>query len=132
MSLRLIALSALLGFATACGGSSYSSPASPTPSPTPSAPPPSGGPAASVVIPVGAAALANRAFVPDDVNIAAGTTVTWMNTDSVSHTSTSDGSGWNSGSLAPGRQFSFTFETAGTFPYHCAIHPGMIGTVVVR
>ena len=81
---------------------------------------------------MGAEALANRAFVPGDVSIAAGTTVTWMNTDAVSHTSTSDGQGWNSGSLAPGRQFSFTFQTAGAFPYHCAIHPGMVARVVVR
>jgi len=81
---------------------------------------------------VGAAALANRAFVPDDLNIAVGTTVTWMNTDSTAHTSTSDASGWNSGVVAPGAQFSFAFQTAGTFPYHCSIHPGMVGTVVVR
>jgi plastocyanin len=70
--------------------------------------------------------------MPDDVNVAVGATVTWMNTDSVSHTSTSDASGWNSGVLAPGAQFSFAFQTAGTFRYHCAIHPGMIGTVIVH
>jgi plastocyanin len=34
--------------------------------------------------------------------------------------------------MAAGRQFSFTFTRAGTFSYHCAIHPGMVGTVVVR
>jgi plastocyanin len=70
--------------------------------------------------------------MPDDVNVAVGATVTWMNTDSVSHTSTSDASGWNSGIVAPGGQFSFAFQTAGTFRYHCAIHPGMIGTVIVH
>jgi plastocyanin len=58
--------------------------------------------------------------------------VTWVNTDTVSHTSTSNASGWDSGIIAPGRQFSSTFTTTGTFPYHCAIHPGMVGTVVVR
>jgi plastocyanin len=66
------------------------------------------------------------------VNVTAGTTVTWMNTDSVSHTSTSDASGWDSGIVRPGGQFSVPFQTAGTFKYHCAIHPGMVGTVVVR
>jgi plastocyanin len=81
---------------------------------------------------VGASTLGNRAYTPDDLEIAVGTTVTWTNTDSVDHTSTSDGSGWNSGSIAPGGQFSFAFQSAGTFSYHCAIHPGMIGTVVVR
>jgi plastocyanin len=61
-----------------------------------------------------------------------GTRVTWRNTDSISHTSTSNATGWNSGIIAPGREFSFSFQTAGRFPYHCAIHPDMVGTVVVR
>jgi len=85
-----------------------------------------------VAIPAGAATLTNRAYTPDELNVAVGTTVTWMNADSVSHTSTSDATGWNSGIVAPGGQFSFAFQTAGTFPYHCSIHPGMVGTVVVR
>jgi plastocyanin len=34
--------------------------------------------------------------------------------------------------VPPGGEFSFTFKTAGTFPYHCAIHPGMVGRVVAR
>jgi plastocyanin len=34
--------------------------------------------------------------------------------------------------VAPGGQFSLTLPTAGTFRYHCTIHPGMVGTVVVR
>jgi len=127
LSFRLAVVSAILVFAIACGDYSPS-PASPTPTPSPTP----GGPSSSVVIPVGAESLGNRAFVPDDLNITVGTTVTWMNTDSTSHTSTSDGAGWNSGTVAPGRQFSFAFQTAGTFPYHCAIHPGMVGTVVVR
>ena len=129
-SLRLAVVLTILVSAMACG-SDYSSPPS-SPSPTPTPEPAPGAPSSSVVIPVGAESLGNRAFIPADLNIAVGTTVTWMNTDSISHTSTSDGTGWNSGTLAPGRQFSFAFQAAGTFPYHCAIHPGMIGTVVVR
>jgi plastocyanin len=70
--------------------------------------------------------------MPDNLEVAVGSTVTWTNTDSVSHTSTSDRSGWDSGIIAPGRQFSRTYETAGTFSYHCAIHPGMVGTITVR
>jgi plastocyanin len=70
--------------------------------------------------------------MPDELDIAVGTTVTWTNTASEAHTSTSNGSGWNSGTIAPGQGFSFTFQTAGTFAYHCAIHPGMVGSVVVR
>jgi plastocyanin len=81
---------------------------------------------------MGAEALGNRAYVPAELNVAVGSTVTWVNADSVSHTSTSDVSGWDSGIVAPRGQFSTGFQTAGTFRYHCAIHPGMVGTVVVR
>jgi plastocyanin len=76
--------------------------------------------------------LTNTAFAPDSVDVAAGATVTWTNTDNVAHTSTSDASGWDSGIVAPGGQFSVTLPSAGTYHYHCAIHPGMIGTVVVH
>jgi plastocyanin len=76
--------------------------------------------------------LANRAFSPDEADVAVGETVTWTNTDSIAHTSTSDRSGWDSGIVAPGGRFSFAFQAPGTYQYHCAIHPGMVGTVVVR
>jgi plastocyanin len=76
--------------------------------------------------------LGDRAYAPDVVDVSVGDTVTWMNTDSTSHTSTSDTTGWDSGIVAPGRGFSLAFPSAGTFRYHCAIHPGMVGMVVVR
>ena len=126
LSLRLAALATTLVFAVACGGYSAPSPASPSPTPT------SGDPSSSVTIPVGAELLGTRAFMPAELSVAAGTTVTWVNTDSTTHTSTSNAAGWNSGNIAPGGQFSFPFPDAGTFQYHCAIHPGMIGTVFVR
>jgi plastocyanin len=130
LSQRLVVVFAIVMFATACGGgnSSPSTAPSPTPSPTPTP----GGPSSSVAIPVGATTLGNAAFAPDELNVAAGTTVTWMNTDSVSHTSTSDAAGWDSGIVAPGGRFSAAFQTPGRFSYHCAIHPGMIGAVVVH
>ena len=125
LSVRVTLVAILAVAAAACGG--YSSAPSPVPSPTTS-----GGPSSSVVIPSGAETLGNRAYNPDDINVSPGDTVTWKNTDSTAHTSTSDGNGWNSSVIAPGGQFSFTFGTAGTFTYHCTIHPGMVGTVVVR
>jgi plastocyanin len=131
ISIRLALIAAISIGAIACG-SDYSSPSTPSPTPAPTPAPVTGGPSSAVTIPTGASVLGNRAFTPDDVDVAVGTTVTWMNTDSVAHTSTSNASGWDSGTIAPGRQFSFTYQTAGTFPYHCAIHPGMVGTVVVR
>jgi plastocyanin len=72
-------------------------------------------------------------FLPASVHVKAGGSVAWVNCEptAVPHTSTSDGSGWNSGSLAPGAAFVRAFPTAGSFPYHCDIHPGMKATVIV-
>jgi plastocyanin len=64
--------------------------------------------------------------------VSVGSTVTWTNNDTVSHTSTADAGGFDSGILGPGAAFSKTFQSAGSFTYHCAIHPGMVGTVTVQ
>jgi plastocyanin len=56
----------------------------------------------------------------------------YIKRDSTAHTSTSDNGAWDSALLAPGASFSRTFQTAGTFPYHCTIHPNMVGTVTVQ
>ena len=131
---RLILIVSAIAAASACANGYSGTAPSPTPAPAPApaaAPDPSGG-GTAVSIPLGASTLGNRAFAPDQVEIAVGGTVTWTNTDSVTHTSTADQGSWDSGSVAPGGKFSSTYTTAGTFPYHCAIHPGMIGTITVR
>lgn len=73
--------------------------------------------------------ISGFAFGPASVTVAVGDTVTWTNADGVGHTAT--GSGFDTGSLANGASASVTFQAAGTFAYHCAIHPAMTGTVVV-
>jgi plastocyanin len=130
--LRCVLVAALLVSAAGCGGVYSSTPASPSPVPAPTPAPAPVKPSSSVSIPMGAAPLGNRAYSPDEITVAVGSTVTWINTDAVPHTSTSNESGWNSGTIEPGQQFSSTLQTAGTFAYHCAIHPGMVGTVTVR
>lgn len=73
------------------------------------------------------------AFSPAATTVKSGTTVTWTNQDSVAHTVTENDSqaGPNSQSLDKGQSYSFTFTKAGTYHYHCAIHPDMRGTVTV-
>ena len=73
-----------------------------------------------------------RMYAPNPIDIAVGQSVTWTNNDSTAHTSTGNDGSWNSGAIAPGASFSQMFPNAGTFAYHCAIHPGMVGTVAVR
>lgn len=73
-------------------------------------------------------------FGPQNITIKAGTTVTWKNQDSVSHTVTANvasSNAPNSQEIAPGSSFSFAFPVPGTYAYHCIIHPSMQGTVTV-
>jgi plastocyanin len=75
------------------------------------------------------------AFHPAIVHIRRGSRVTWVNCESVAglaHTSSSDSPQWSSGLITPGSVFTQTFETAGTFGYHCQPHPFMTATVVVE
>jgi len=74
--------------------------------------------------------IKNFAFNPPTATIAKGGTVTWTNDDQVTHTVT--GSGFGSGQLSPGQSYSFTFNEAGTFTYHCSIHTSMTGSVIVK
>jgi hypothetical protein len=61
-----------------------------------------------------------------------GTTVTWTNNDGMTHTVTSDASGFDNGDITMGSKYSRAFSVAGTFTYHCTIHPAMKGTIVVK
>jgi plastocyanin len=80
--------------------------------------------------------LQNFAFNPQNITIAVGDSVTWINKDSTNHTVTGDkvGSGddFDSGSFGNGAEFTHTFTQAGTYPYHCSIHTNMKGTVTVQ
>lgn len=77
--------------------------------------------------------IQNFAFSPTDITVKVGTKVTWTNNDSTTHTVTeTDGqTGPDSGNVSPGSTYSFTFSKAGTYHFHCSIHPEMTGTVTV-
>jgi plastocyanin len=76
--------------------------------------------------------LKNFAFNPATVTIKVGESVTWTNQDSANHTVAADKGEFQSSQLANGATFSFKFDKAGTYAYHCSIHPSMKGTVVVQ
>jgi plastocyanin len=76
--------------------------------------------------------ISGFAFSPSSLTISAGDSVTWTNHDAVAHTTTSNTGVWNSGSLSQNQSFTFRFMNAGTYPYHCAIHTTMTGTIVVQ
>ncbi len=126
---RFFSLGVVAATAIACG-SNNSSPtsatATPTPSPTPAAA------AADVVITI-KGMLGSQSYSPSPATVAVGKTVAWTNADSVAHTSTANDGSFDTGTIAPGATSkAITMTATGTFAYFCAIHPSMVGQVVVQ
>jgi glucose/arabinose dehydrogenase/plastocyanin len=76
--------------------------------------------------------IINFAFQPPSVSINTGDSVRWTEMDGAFHTTTSDTSIWDSGSLPFQGQFTFTFTGAGDYPYHCTPHSFMHGSITVQ
>jgi plastocyanin len=74
--------------------------------------------------------IADFAFGPAEITIAAGGTVTWTNTDGQEHTATSSGN-FDTGAIAPDASATVTFDEPGTYTYICSFHPFMTATVTV-
>ncbi|HEX9369421.1 MAG TPA: cupredoxin domain-containing protein [Roseiflexaceae bacterium] len=75
-------------------------------------------------------------FDPKTITVNVGDTIHWKNTGQKEHTAQADDGSFNSGDLEAGKEFSFTFSKAGTFPYYCKYHggpggKGMSGTITV-
>jgi len=76
--------------------------------------------------------IKDNTYQPATLTVATGSTVTWHNQDAVQHSVTSDVQGvFDSGSLSPGKKFSHTFNSPGSYGYHSNIGPAMQGTIIV-
>jgi plastocyanin len=74
----------------------------------------------------------DHAFDPAQLDVAPGTTVTWVNNDTEPQTATSDdGELFDSGVLQPGQSYSVWLDGSGTVTYHSELNPDMQGTLVV-
>jgi plastocyanin len=74
----------------------------------------------------------DNTFKPGAIKVKSGDTVTFTNDGGVAHTVTAtDGADFDSGTLAPGKTFSFVAAGHGKISYVCTIHPGMQGTIEV-
>jgi plastocyanin len=79
----------------------------------------------------------NECFIPADVSINVGETVTWSNDDSAAHTVTSGAPGaadgvFDSSLFMADTEFSHTFDDAGEYDYFCLVHPWMTGKIQVN
>lgn len=124
------------GGGTSANGSSTSPTATtataPTTAPTTAPSPTAGSGGAQASVKIGG--VGTYSFSPSTMSVKVGTTVTWTNTTQAPHTVTSDSGDPASinGSLdSSGSTFSFTFTQAGTYNYHCSVHPYMTATITV-
>jgi len=112
----------------ACGSSATTAPSAAGGSSPAAGSPAAGGSAVAIV---------DFAFNPTTLTVAKGTSVTWTNTGTAGHTVTADDKSFDSdtgntnATLAGGATFSHTFDTAGTFTYHCKVHSQMTGSITV-
>jgi plastocyanin len=80
---------------------------------------------------VNSVSMGDNFFQPASLNVAVGQAVDWKNTGNLPHTATADTGSFDSGLVMKTKTFSQVFEVPGTFTYACAVHPEMVGTVVV-
>ena len=78
----------------------------------------------------------NNCYIPSQISIKAGESVTWLNEDAAFHSVTggtyeNPNEMFDSGHLDPNESFTVKFDESGTYDYHCTLHPWMKGKVVV-
>jgi plastocyanin len=77
-------------------------------------------------------AISNFTFTPNELTIAPGTTVKWVNHDDIPHLVAEKHLAFKSQALDTNDSFSFTFTKPGDVEYFCVLHPHMIGKIIVK
>ena len=108
-----------------CGSGYSGSPTSPSPSNTPAPAPP----ATSDVVTINVLfENGAQSFSPNPATLAPGQMVVWHNVDRVTHRVVLNNGSLDTGDLGPGASSQpMRLDTVG--PYHCSIHPSMVGTI---
>jgi plastocyanin len=128
--MRIFVATVIVAFSLGAGGcgssDSVGNPATPAPSPTPT---PTPTPIVTInVIGINGA----QSFSPNPATLPAGRMVVWHNIDSITHRVVLNDGSLDTGNLDPGASslpMAINVPAAGD-PYHCSIHPVMIGTIV--
>jgi len=118
---KLVAVIGLALLAGACGSSSTTAPSSSSNTTTPSSP--------SGLVTI---FITNGVYAPNPLTVGVGQQINWKNNDTIAHSATS--SSFDTGSIPPlsAHDVPVTMSTAGTFSFHCSIHAGETGTILVQ
>ena len=79
-----------------------------------------------------AVTIDNFTFGPQELTVAVGTTVKWVNHDDIPHNVIDKNKAFRSKALDTDDAYSYTFASAGTFDYFCGLHPHMVGKIIVK
>jgi plastocyanin len=70
-------------------------------------------------------------FSPTIARVPVGTSVRFLNTSTIDHAVVGRAGTFESQILSPGAEYSARFAAAGTYPFSCPLHPGMVAAIVV-
>ncbi len=128
--IALVAVCATIGGGTVagCGGDDSGSSSTTSAGPESTSTAPATGSAEST----DAVEISDYKYVPETIQVQAGTEVTFTNHDDTAHTATADDGAFDTGDLDQGDSKSVTLDTPGTFSYYCRFHPFMKATVEVQ
>jgi len=138
--LRRLVPIALVGLITACAAGSSTAPQTTAPfhtatlltqtrTPTPTS---VGSAAAQFFSGSAMIEMGDQWFLPEQIVVSIGTTVTWINRGQLAHTATARDASFDSKNVEYGRTFLYTFTKPGRYQYFCTLHGDMIGEVNVR
>jgi plastocyanin len=132
----LVAIAAILLLLAACSsGGATTAPSAQAPA-APTAEASVAPPAEAACVPSAAGgevdvAIADFTFDPANITATVGQTVTFTNNDSAPHTATLDDGSCTTPNINENASSALTFNAAGTYPFHCNVHPTMKGTITV-
>ena len=132
LAFSLFALLALSACASSTGGTTAPAASAPSAAPAASAPAAGGGCSTSSEAAAVTVNIQNFAFDPPEVTAAVGETIGWTNADAAPHTATTDDGACDTGNIAQDASAGLVFDAAGTYTYHCNVHPNMTGTITIQ
>ena len=115
----------LMAALAACGSEPIVDPTDPTPTPEQ----PALATCPSTIV------IDNFEYMPDNCQVTPGTTITFLNKDTVTHTATSlpgTPEAFDTGNINPKRSATVTFSAPGVYDYYCTIHPDMEASITVK
>lgn len=133
MSRRLLLAlgsSAILAVAACSSGGSSAAPAD-TPATASEAPAAGGACTTTDAAGTVAVTIEGFAYSPGSISASVGDVIAFTNKDAASHTATLDDGSCDTGGIAADATGALTFSAAGTYPFHCTIHPDMTGTIEI-